>query len=82
MNEQFTQKTSNLLIHSFSVSNLSDSLTSLFKKEGMSKSLVFLQKTYIKCAKKYNFSQIFLSESLVFVSNVLSDLSESKQSLI
>ena len=38
--------------HSFLVSNLSDSLTYLIKKEGMSESLVFLnKKTYIKRTK-------------------------------
>ena len=35
------KKTSDLLIPSFLVSNLSDSLISLIKKEGMSKSLIF-----------------------------------------
>ena len=44
---------------SFLVSDLSNALTSLIKKEGMSKLLVFilLQKT----PQKYNFSQSFLS---------------------
>ena len=51
-------------IRSFMVSDLSDSLTSLVKKEGMSESLVFvnLQKTY----QKYDFSKKILSESLIF----------------
>ena len=70
------------------VSDLSDSLTSLVKKEGMSVSLVFvnLQKTY----QKYDFSKKILSESLIFCekkrgktrdsligSFIMSDLSES-----
>ena len=43
-NEQMSdllKKTSNSLIRSFLVSDLSDSLTSLIKKEGMSESLIF-----------------------------------------
>ena len=103
-NEQFTQKTSDLLIHSFFVSDLSDllmvahfwwatwaicshrsflvsdlsdSLTSLTKKEGMSKLLIFLTNlAYIKHTKKIRF-QIFLAN--IFWANrsfVLSDLSD------
>ena len=75
-------------IRSFMVSDLSDSLTSLVKKEGMSELLVFvnLQKTY----QKYDFSKKILSESLIFCekkrgktsdsligSFIMSDLSES-----
>ena len=59
------KKASDLTICSFLVSNLSDLLTSLVKKEEMSKSLVFY-KTYKKRTKKYDFSQIVLSESLIF----------------
>ena len=53
---------------SFLVSDLSDSLTLLIKREGMNESLGFfnLQKNVQKRAKKYNFNQIFLNESLVF----------------
>ena len=55
---------------SFLVSDLSDSLISLLKKEGMSELLVFLnlQNNVKKSTKKYYFSQIFKSGSLVFVS--------------
>ena len=73
-NEWFAKTTSDSLIRSFLVSDLSDSLTSLIfneqheqfaniahKKESKSESLI-LKNTY----KKYDFSQIFLSESLVF----------------
>ena len=38
------KKTSDLLIRSFLVSNLRDSLTSLIQKEGMSKLLIFFKK--------------------------------------
>ena len=49
------------------MSNLSNLLKSLIKKEGMSESLVFyLKKTYKKNTKKYHFSQKNLRESLVF----------------
>ena len=53
---------------SFLVSDPSNSLTSLIKKEGMSESLVFfkLTRNVQKSTKKYNFSQIFLSVLLVF----------------
>ena len=66
------------------MSDLNNSLTSrpertkneLIKKEAMSKSLVF--KTYKKQTKnekkKYDFSQIVLSESLVFVSERANEL--------
>ena len=51
------------------MSDLSNLLTSLTKKEGMSESLIFqIQKTYIKHTKKYDlgfFSQNLLSESLL-----------------
>ena len=55
---------------SFLVSDLSDSLISLIKKEGMSELLFFfkLTKQRKKSTKKYDFSQIFKSGSLVFVS--------------
>ena len=61
---------------SFLVRDLSDSLTSLIKKEGMSKSLIFLnKKTYIKRTKK-DCNPKLLSESL-FRSFIMSDLSKS-----
>ena len=47
-NEQFAQKTSDSLIHSFFMSDLSDLLTSLIKKEGMSESLIFKNKNLYK----------------------------------
>ena len=43
-----------------------DLLTLLIKKEGMSESLFFIKKTFKKHCKKYDFSQIFQSKSLVF----------------
>ena len=46
---------------SFLVSDLSDSLTSLNKKEGMSESFIFL-KNVQKSTQKNEFSQIFLSD--------------------
>ena len=84
------KKTSNLLIRSFLVSDLShlltslifvsilsDSLTSLIKKEGMRESLIFLsQKTYIKHTKNKILAKFFLSKSLIR-SFIMNDLSES-----
>ena len=49
------KKTRDSLNRSFLVSDLSDSLTSLIKKEGTSKWLVF-KKTYKKRTKKFDFS--------------------------
>ena len=46
------KKTSDSLIRSFLVSNLSDLLTLLTHKEGMSKSLDFFLKSYKKTFKK------------------------------
>ena len=72
------KKTSDSLIGSFLVSDLSDLLTSLTKKEGMSESLIFSSLFYKKHTKKkiYNcFSQKFLSESLIR-SFIMSDLSD------
>ena len=60
---------------SFLVSNLSNLLTSLIKKEGTSESLVFFFKRS-KMYKKYFFSQKNLSESLIR-SLIMSDLSDS-----
>ena len=62
---------------SFLVSNLSDSLSSLIKKEGMRKSLVKKRrkKTYQKIWF-YNFSQLFLSKS-ISRSVDMSDLSDA-----
>ena len=59
---------------SFLVSDLSDALTSLIKKEGMSKLLVFilLQET----PQKYNFSQVFLAMSKWANSQLLFERSE------
>ena len=51
--------------HSFLVSNLSNLLTSLIKKEEISKSLAFFRKPTKNVPKKH-FSQILLSKSLVF----------------
>ena len=62
------------------VSDLSDSLTSLTIKEGMSKSLIFLFKKPIQSILKNKildlFSQNFLSASLI-CSFIMIDLSES-----
>ena len=80
MNERFAQKNERFAHfwraiwairshRSFLVSDLSDWLTSLIKKEGMSESLIFfknLQKNVQKMYQKYNFSQICLRELLVF----------------
>ena len=61
------------------VSDLSDSLASLTKNEGMSKSLIFKnKKTYIKHTKNNIldfFCQILLNELLI-CSSIMSDLSE------
>ena len=56
--------------HSFVMSNLSDLLTLLFKKEWMSESLVFLknlQKYFLKTYRKLDFFQQIFSELLVFL---------------
>ena len=49
------KKMSDSLIRSFLVSNLTDSLTSLTKKEEMSDSQIFYKKSNIKHSKKQDF---------------------------
>ena len=74
------KKTSDLLIRSFLVSDLSDSLTSLTKKEGMSESLIFYKKNpYTKHMENkildFLIKPNFWSESLI-CSFIMSDLSK------
>ena len=74
---QFSERITRYLQKNEQMSNLSNLLISLIKKEGMSESLFFLKKKMsIKCTQKYDFSQIFLSESLI-CSFIMSDLRES-----
>ena len=63
---------------SFLVSDLSESLTSLIKKEGMSELLVFKQKTY----KKYDFSHIFWANCSFFVSKRVNERFAQKKRAI
>ena len=71
-NEQksgFAEKTSNSLIRSFLVSDLSDLLKMLFTKRELANFL----KTLKTFTKKANFIQIFLSKCSVFVSQRAND---------